>query len=153
LWAGVVSDGFGTAMPWWWDSVTHADWDRYGPMFAAVARFVRGVRFDREELVLTAGSVLGAPPEVAARALVGRTEVLAWVKDQAFQWTAPVERDITMARVRLPLPPGRWCGAWHDTWDGRRRAATVHAGGGDTDLVVPPFRRDLALRLHRCGAG
>jgi hypothetical protein len=152
LWAGVVSDGFGTAMPWWWDSVTHADWDRYGPMFAAVARFVRGVRFDREELVLTAGSVLGAPPEVATRALVGRTTVLAWVKDQAFQWTAPVERDITTARVRLPLPPGRWCGAWHDTWDGRRRAATVHTGGGDTDLVVPPFRRDVAVRLHRCPA-
>jgi hypothetical protein len=149
LWAGLFSDGFGTAMAWWWDNVIHPDWDRYRPLFAAVARITRGIRFDRERFVTGPVAVDGAPPEVAAHALVGRHTALVWVKDQRYQWTSPVARDIAGASVTVPLRTGLWCGRWSDTWTSAR-VAGVEVTGGTRTIPVPAFDRDLVLRLRRC---
>ncbi len=150
LWAGVVSGGFGTAMPWWWDSITHPEWDRYRPMFRAVARFVHGVRFDREAFAATTVDAGGTAPEgVSARVMVGRTRVLGWVKDEQFQWNAQATRPINGATVELQLPPGRWCGRWIDTWTGTGQGR-IRTNGGATSLVAPRFARDLAFRLRAC---
>ena len=51
LWAGAFGGGMGTAMPWWWDSVTAAEPDRYYPMFGSVAHFLHDVAFDRAGFV------------------------------------------------------------------------------------------------------
>ena len=154
LWAGVVSQGFGTAMGWWWDNLIDLEPDLYYPMFGAVARFVDGVAFDREAFEALAGSAAepGGRPLVAY-GLQGERAFLVWLKDDAFQWYAPDPAEIAGAVLRLDaLPAGGWCGSWYDTWAGRWRRGVrrIAADGGPLELVVPRFERDLALRLRRC---
>ena len=153
LWAGVVSQGFGTAMSWWWDNLIDLEPDLYYPMFGALARFVGGVAFDREAFEALAGSASepGGRPLVAY-GLQGQGAVLVWLKDDAFQWYAPDAAGIAGALLRLDaLPAGAWCGRWYDTWAGRWGPGVRVAGaGGPLELSVPPFERDLALRLRRC---
>ncbi len=148
LWAGVVSGGFGTAMPWWWDNLVHPDWARYAPMYGAVASFVHGVRFDREGFEPSPLLVENATG-VVARGLVGTSSVLVWVKDRAYQWTSPVERTSVGATVRVSVPPGSWCGRWIDTWTGDRVGRVVDIAGA-ASIPVPGFARDVALRLRPC---
>jgi hypothetical protein len=150
LWAGVVSGGFGTAMPWWWDNLTHLDWGRYGPMFARVRQFTRGTRFDREQFAQAQPTVIESDGgTIAARALVGDRRALVWVKDQLFQWNSPVVRSIRGSNLELELAPGAWCGHWLDTWT-PRNLGRVRITGGTPSLEIPEFSRDLALRLRRC---
>jgi hypothetical protein len=148
LWAGVVSGGFGTAMPWWWDSIVHPDWERYEPMYRAVASFVRGVRFDREGFEPELLPVANADA-VTARALTGSTSLLVWVKDSSFQWTSPTERAIEGSSLQLELGTTQWCGRWIDTWTGVTMARVRDVSGTAT-MVVPRFTRDVALRLRHC---
>jgi hypothetical protein len=154
LFAGVVSGGFGTAMPWWWDNLIDVEPDRYYPMFGAVARFIDGVRFDRERFVGLEGAATSATRPLVAYGLQGRRRALVWVKDDAFQWYAPTPVRVTDGVLRLDaLAPGAWCGRWYDTWEGRflDRVRFEARRGRPRALAIPPFERDLALRLKRCG--
>lgn len=149
LWAGLVSGGFGTAMPWWWDNVIHPDWPRYQPLFSSLERITRMVQFDREAFELSMPAVSGSVPQVAARAIIGSRTALVWVKDQRFQWTTPVASQVDGATLTIDLGAGRWCGHWFDTW-APTALDPVRVRGGVRQLPVPSFSRDLALRLRRC---
>jgi hypothetical protein len=149
LWAGVVSGGFGTAMPWWWDSVVHPDWTRYEPMYRAVSQFVRGVPFDRENFASVPVAVSATSATLRARALVGTNRFLVWVKDVGYQWTSPTITPVLDAEIALAVPPGSWCGRWVDTWTGAVVSSFAFRGPVNA-LDVPPFGRDLALRLRLC---
>ncbi len=149
LWAGVVSGGFGTAMPWWWDSVIHPDWTRYEPMYRAVSEFVRGVSFDRESFASIPVDASATTATLRARALVGASRILVWVKDVGYQWTSPTITAVVDAEIALVVPPGHWCGRWVDTWTGALVSA-FELDGPVIALDVPPFERDLALRLRSC---
>lgn len=46
LWASLATGAAGGAMPWWWDS--YVDPKGLYPLFGAVARYTRGIAFDRE---------------------------------------------------------------------------------------------------------
>jgi hypothetical protein len=156
LFAGIVSGGYGTAMPWWWDNLTDVQPDLYYPMFGAAARFVAGVRFDRERFEPLAAEASGSARPLVARGLQGRRTLLAWLKDDAYQWYAPDPVAVEGATLRLPaLPRGRWCGSWYDTWAGTDGEAVSARGGRAVELAAPPFTGDLALRLRRgrCRAG
>jgi hypothetical protein len=145
LWGGVVSGGFGTAMPWWWDNVIATEPDRYYPMFGAVARFVRGVAWDRERFVPLAGTVAAQSRPVVMYALRGDKTLLLWLKDDAFQWNAPHAVPIADATLTVE---GQWCGRWYDPWTGKwRNRIKLHG-----TVPVPPFARDIALRARRCSA-
>jgi hypothetical protein len=152
LFAGVVSGGFGTAMPWWWDNVIDVEPERYYPMFGAVARWIDGVRFDRERFAFD-GAAESAERPLVVYGLTGRRHALMWVKDDAFQWNAPTPVAIDDGILHLDaLAPGAWCGRWYDTWAGAFETR-VHAQvrtGRPVELPIPPFERDLALRLKRC---
>jgi len=149
LFAGIVSGGYGTAMTWWWDNLIDLEPDLYYPMLGAAARFVEGVRFDRERFEPFTATAEGSARPLVARGLQGRRTLLLWLKDDAYQWYAPDEAEITGATLHLDaLPRGRWCGAWYDTWSGADLAPVRTRG--PASLVVPPFSRDLALHLHRC---
>jgi hypothetical protein len=143
LWAGVVSGGVGTAMPWWWDNVIAVEPDRYYPMFGSVAHFVDGVRWDREGFAPVAGEVSGATRTVVPYGLQGDETLVLWLKDDAFQWNAPQEVDISGATLRID---GSWCGRWYDTWNGEWLDEVTFDGS----VAVPTFRRDLALRAREC---
>ena len=143
LWAGAVSGGFGTAMPWWWDSLIATEPQRYYPMFGSIARYVDGIRWDREGFEALAGTVQGGTRTVVPYGLRGDRTLLVWLKDDAFQWNTPNDADVTGATLTVE---GRWCGHWYDTWAGKwQRAVTF-----DGRVAVPTFRRDIALRARPC---
>ncbi len=153
LWAGVVSGGIGTAMSWWWDNLLDLEPDRYYPMFGAVARFVRGVAFDREGFATLDAGVSGATRPVVIYGLAGERTLLAWLKDDAFQWHAPESAVVSGAQLELRGIAGAWCARFYDTWQGSWGPRTpVRATGGRIVLDVPDFSRDVALQLRRgCG--
>jgi hypothetical protein len=154
LWAAPMAGSFGTAMTWWWDNLIDVEPDRYYPMFGSVARFLADVRWDRERFApafaYTASPVTGRP--LVGRGLVGDTTVLLWVKDDAYQWTAPARVEIPDGLVALAgLRPGAWRGGWWDTWAGAPVGEPVSVTGGAPVLLRPPaFTGDVALRLDRC---
>jgi hypothetical protein len=154
LWAGVVSGGLGTAMTWWWDNLIDLEPDRYYPMFGSVARFVRGVAFDRAGFAPLDGEATSAARPLVVHGLVGPDRLLAWVKDYAHQWFRPDAPEIADGQLRLSgLAPGRWCGRWYDPWSGSwGQAVAADAGADPAELTIPSFRRDFALRLARCPA-
>jgi hypothetical protein len=139
-------------MTWWWDNLVDLEPDLYYPMLGAAARYVAGVRFDRERFEPFTAAVEWTTRPVVARGLQGRRTVLLWLKDDAYQWYAPDAAEIEGATLDLDaLPRGRWCGAWYDTWTGADLAPPIRTRG--PDLPIPTFSRDLALRLHRCPSG
>jgi hypothetical protein len=153
LFAGVVSGGYGTAMTWWWDNLIDLEPDLYYPMFGAAARFVSGVRFDRERFEPMTGTPEGSARPLVARGLQGRRTLLLWLKDDAYQWYTPEPFSVEGATLRLDaLPRGRWCGSWYDTWAGAEGERVRVRGGRPAALAVPTFEGDIALRLRRCGA-
>ena len=153
LFAGIVSGGYGTAMTWWWDNLVDLEPDLYYPMFGAAARFVAGVRFDREAFASLDGAAAGTARPVVVYGLQGRRTLLAWLKDDAHQWNTPDPVLIAGATLELPaLPRGRWCGSWYDTWAGADTEPVRVRGGRPASLPVPAFSGDVALRLRRCGS-
>jgi hypothetical protein len=123
-------------------------------MFGAVARFVRGVAFDREGFAPLDAVVAGATRPVVAYGLAGERSWLVWLKDDAFQWSAPESAVVAGATLELRGIEGAWCARFYDTWRGEWGPRTpVVARGGRLALDVPDFGGDVALRLSRgCGA-
>jgi hypothetical protein len=152
LWAGAFGGGMGTAMPWWWDSVTAADPTRYYPMFGSVARFVRGISWDRAGFVASTATVTGAGGrDVRAHLLAGPDRALVWVKDHGVRYDAPQGPRLVGTALSLAgLTPGRWCAASYDTWAGRWTDLRVTVAGPAATLALPAFARDTAVRLQRC---
>ena len=121
-------------------------------MFGAVARFLRGVAFDREGFESFQRGARVGGRRVVARGLRGAERVLLWVKDDAFQWYTPVSVEIAGAAFTLDgLADGAWCGRWYEPWSGVwREEVELLATGDELALEVPPFARDVALSLARC---
>jgi hypothetical protein len=84
--------------------------------------------------------------------LAGPDLLLAWIKDDDFQWYTPQSAEIADAVLRIDaLADGRWCGRWYDPWQGSHGAAvSATTVAGALELPIPPFARDFALRLRRC---
>jgi len=145
LWAGVVSGGIGTGMTWWWDNLIAAEPERYYPMFGSVARFVDGIRWDRERFRAADATVTTSGRSVTAYGLRGRKTLLLWLKDDGYQWHDHDEVEITDAVLSIDR---RWCGRWYDPWTG----TWLDRIKLDGPIAVPPFSRDLALLAARCPA-
>lgn len=155
LWAGVFSESFGTGMTWWWDNVVDPqDWYfQFGP----VADFVAGVAFDREGFLAQRPDASSVGPEVTAHALVGDETLLAWLRNAGHEYYTPDPSQVAGGTLMVPtLGAGKWKGHWLDT---TVRGAAGHLGqveikvtGPETfplTLQVPPFSKDIALRLER----
>jgi len=152
LWAGVVSGGFGTAMTWWWDNVIAAQPNRYYRMFGSVARFVNGVRWDREQFHAPRASARSSARPLVLYGLQGVHRLLLWLKDDAYQWNSSTPVTVADARLRIRnLRAGEWCGSWFSTWSGHKgREVHVDTSRLPETISVPDFTGDIALRLHRC---
>jgi hypothetical protein len=144
LWAGVFSGGIGTGMTWWWDNLIAVEPERYYPMFGSVARFIDGIRWDREHFRPAGANVTSDRP-VTAYGLRGKTRLLLWIKDDAFQWNHHDAVEIADAVVRVDR---RWCGQWYDPWTG----TWLDRVKLDGPIAVPAFTRDIALLAARCPA-
>jgi hypothetical protein len=143
LWAGVVSGGIGTAMTWWWDVIIAEHPDLYAPMFGAIARFVDGIRWDRERFAAADATAASSTRPVIAYGLRGRRTLLLWLKDDAFQWYSSDALEIGDATLGVQ---GRWCGRWYDPWAGTWLSDVTFRD----QVSVPPFSRDLALLARHC---
>ncbi len=153
LWAGALSGSAGTGMTWWWDNVVDPE-DLY-PHFGAVARFVEGVAFDRQDFVVGAATATAPGRRLRVLALRGRTVALAWMKNARHEWFPAVGGSdpslVLGASVTFPdLPAGEWWARWIDAYAGSEVAQqAVSTPGGAVTLAAPPFAKDVALRLER----
>ncbi|MCX8071842.1 MAG: DUF5060 domain-containing protein [Candidatus Binatia bacterium] len=149
LWAALFSGTLGIGMTWWWDNVVHP-LDLYFH-FRPLATLVRGVDFPGEGFRIRSESAVapdGRP--LQAFLLVGRSTVLAWVRNARHHYAAPDPAEIRDARLRLADPAnGRWSAQWIDT-----RTATIvredalEATSNGVEFTVPSFARDIALRMR-----
>jgi hypothetical protein len=150
---GVVTGTFGTGMTWWWDNLIDP-LDLY-PQFGAVERFVRGVAFDEQGFVETRPSASAPGRALSAWALVGSDVALVWIKNAAHHFSpigSPGDATtVAGASVELAgLADGDWHARWLDTYgESALGEASVRVEGGRALLAVPPFARDVALRLER----
>jgi hypothetical protein len=105
-------------------------------------------------LVLT-GYRNSAAPNVRALLLVADRQAIGWLQDKASTWQA--DRDGTALREVAPmrlgfsgLGDGPCTVTWFDTWAGTAMAESrAVVTGGRITLETPPFRRDVALIVHR----
>ncbi len=148
LWAGLFAETFGTGMNWWWDNLT--DPLDYYPQFAAVADFVSGVRFDAEGFLVDEATASADHGPLQAQVLRGRDTVLVWVRRSEHQWFSPDASPVTGGQLTLSeLPAGRWRATWSDPWRQEEVSISEIAVDGQTNLEIPTFTRDFALRLDR----
>jgi hypothetical protein len=155
LWAGIFSESFGTGMSWWWDNVV--DPENWYFHFGPVADFVEGVAFDREGFVASRPAAHAPSRVLSAHQLLGDQTLLVWVRNAAHEYYTPDSSLVEGATLALPpLPVGKWKGHWRDTTV--RGVAGLLAqveikvtgiGPEELELAVPPFAKDIALRLER----
>lgn len=142
VWGGVFAGAFGSGMNWWWDHLT--DPQDYYVHFASLAELTRGVVFDREAFKASVAET----PDLVTHLLEGRTTTLAWLRQPGHQWFAPDLTSVMGATLTLELD-GRYQATWLDPWDRETISIFEISGSGPAALDVPPFSRDLALRLTR----
>ena len=151
VWAGLFGGGFGSGMSWWWDSmVDPQDWYFH---FAHLAGLIEGVAFHREDFEHSVGSVSGLD-EVDAYVYAGKDTLLAWIKNSRHQYYAPDRSVQNGGQLELPVRSAdRWKGRWIDPWTGATLGPAEISGASGTTIDVPPFLRDVALRLERVPSG
>jgi len=154
LWIGILAGGFGTGLSWWWDNVV--DPENYYFHFEPVARFARGIAFDRQGFTPIRPPVVASDRNLAAYALRGARTVLAWVQNVDHQWLleplpGPDPSPVEGATLALgELADGAWTARWIDTYTGEDLAVEpVTVAGGAATLAVPTFAKDVALRMER----
>ena len=150
VWAGALSGAFGTGMTWWWDN--YVDPNDFYPVFGSVARFIEGVRWDREGFVRATGTARSASRRLVLYGLQGSERAVLWVKNDQHQWNHPDPVVVQDGSLLLTgLAPGAWCGSWWDTRAGTpRQSERIEAGATLALVSVPAFIGDIALRIERC---
>lgn len=152
LWAALFSEALGIGMSWWWDNVVDL-LDLYfhlGPL----ATLVRGIDFPGEAFSARTDSTVapdGRP--LQAFQLIGRSTVLVWIRNGRHHYASPDPAPVQGATIRLGgVANGTWSSEWLDT-----RAntivpgATLEARSDGVELAVPPFSRDIAVRMRLRG--
>jgi len=150
LWSGLISETFGSGMSWWWDNVIDPQdlYFHFGPL----AAFTAGVDFPGEGFRFR--TTLSSTPtgsSLRVFTLHGADTILVWVKNARHNWSSPDRSTISNGAVTLEdLGDTRWTTTWHDTRTGARAmAGDTVAQAGSATVSVPPFERDIALRLER----
>ena len=153
LWGGLFSESMGSGMTWWWDDYVDPE-DLY-LHFGGLAAFVDGVAFDREGFTRSPARATAPGRRLRAHLLAGSGTSLAWVENAGHTWSSPDGSTVEGGELSLAgVPPldgdARWRARWMDPYTGRVvEDATVVTREGAAVIPVPPFTRDLALRLER----
>lgn len=152
LFSAILSGAFGSGMSWWWDNLIDPQ-DLYC-QFGGASRLVQGVNFDREGFQTGQASVVPATRDEAlslqAPALQGSETVLVWIRDAEASWFAENEPlPVEGATLSIEgLSDGSWTASWINTYcETDPPAETVTVTNGELQLSMPPFTRDIALRL------
>jgi hypothetical protein len=149
LWAGLFAQTMGTGMSWWWDNVVDPqDWYAH---FGPLATITKDIDFDRQAFVARNSAATAPDKPLRAQTLIGKTVVLAWVKNTNNQWYSPDKAEIADAQLSIAdIPEGTWHAIWLNTYNNEVVSdAKVLVAGSSVQLRVPAFERDIALRLDR----
>ena len=148
LWSGLFAETFGTGMSWWWDGITAPE--GYYPQYGPIAELVTGVRFDEEGFAIATAAASAPDLALEAHVLRGKTTTLAWIKNPRHQWYAPDATLVEGATLTLPdRPARRWAITWIDPSAASPPSTShVDSAGGPIELVIPPFARDVAVRIE-----
>lgn len=151
LWAPLAYGAAGTGALWWWGQYVDPK-DLYF-QFLPVAKFAADIPWT------TAGfeqaRVETDHSQVRAIGLRGKLLSILWIQNRAHTWWNVVHNvsipRIEGASVTLnDIEPGRYRVEVWDTWSGAPvHSSEVHASGGAVRIPIPPFQRDLAVKLRR----
>jgi len=151
LWASALSGLSGTAMFWWWEQLDQMDAYRH---YRPLADFVADIPFTTAGLAAAAARV--SDPRVQLVGLQREGCFYGWLLNTAATWTSieagrgPTE-DISGATLTVRgLAPGACRVEWWDTHTGKvTSSADVTVGADPCELLVPPFRADIACKMVR----
>ena len=157
LWSNFMTPAAGAPFFWWFEFV---DRNNLYAHLRALASFAGGenrcgILPTEEPPVAYAGSRNVRALLLRRRALpheTAGTRAWLWVFDSAAMEVLPEERHapvISGATLRLELPPGAYAVEYWDTYSGRITdvAESVAPPGKPLELPLPPFRRDLAVKI------
>jgi len=150
LWASAMSGLSGTVMFWWWERLDEMDGYRH---YRPLADFVAGIPWTTGGLRSIDAAVSPAP-RLRVAGLQGAGGAWAWLSDaDAAWWNVVVDgrapQEVRGAALSVAgLADGEYDAGWWDTTAGRvLREDRVAVRAGRLDLAVPPFLRDIAVRI------
>jgi hypothetical protein len=148
LWAGLFIGGCGTAMSWWWDE--HIDLHDQYRHFHGIARFVRDVPWNREELV--PAKCDSTNWDLRVWELRGKSMRMLWVQSMHYTWwnvihgakLSPVRASITLGEVENRTYEIEW---WNT--ETGETTARAEATGCNQRLCIetPEIHKDAAAKL------
>jgi hypothetical protein len=147
LWSTALAGAFGAAMSWWWDSYIDVSPEIFYPKFRALARFLDGVRWDRENFVATTAAASAPGTNLAVHGLDGVNARLIWIKNAAHQWHHADPSVIDAAFCDLGSDGRSWRGHWWNTATGAVIGEVLVGPNQESPIAVPRFAGDVALRL------
>ncbi len=148
LWIPIAAGAWGTGMGWWWDSVVHPN-GLYSH-FAPIKTWTQGVDFAAQQWQTVQQKITSGSSPVDLLAQVGQKDILVWIKNSQNQYFQPLNDDsVTGVQATLPVgSDGPWQAQWIDPWGAPLESPlTLQSSQGSVVIVVPPFKRDIALRL------
>lgn len=149
LWAPALSGACGTGMTWWWEYIG-TDPNRFYPEFGSIARFLDGVRWDREQFAATTATATSPAKPLTVFGLDGADTELLWVKNEAHRLGSYDHDQVVDGVLTVPAIGADWTGSWWDTSAGESAGEAVLTDGPDgVTAAIPPFVGGIALRLSR----
>ncbi len=156
LWSPIMAKAFGTGMFWWWDSYIHPN-DLYYH-FAGVANFFAGEDLTAHGYESVEGRVRAEDSvirEAYAYGLVSEERALFWVVSSSYNDAYARNNDEYpllegQALTFDGLADGAYTVEMWDTFEGTLTETTeVTVEGGAFTLELPPFDRDVAIKVIR----
>ncbi|MEI6787275.1 MAG: DUF5060 domain-containing protein [bacterium] len=153
LWSSTCIPIAGTPLFWWWGLIEE---ENFYPEFLAVSRFMKGE--DRRDPALVSCSpalVMPDQPGVSllSQSLKSGTRALCWIYDAPAFSTAVYESHPTISNLVARLD-GMSNGLYHvEFWETAGGVLTksqdTEAKAGSLAIPVPPFSRDIALKVRK----
>jgi hypothetical protein len=140
LWATTMVGNAGGAMTWWWDN--YLEPLNLWSVYTGLSKFVVGIDFAHRDFRPLSLSV----PGLTTLALQDEKshEILLWLHDPDSNWKADAEKKEPRVWSGVSIPmPGSWA---VEVWD-TRTGVVIHKGRARDRIVLPDFRRDVALKL------
>jgi len=152
LWTGFMLPMGATPLLWWFDFI---DRDNMYFHFKAFANYAEGEDKRDPRLNIASVSLSGKGAlagKIKAAALQSSTKAYCWIYDEEINttmkpWKDSPEYDDTAARL-FNLEPGYYEVEFWDTYKGIIiDSAVLQTANGALEIKLPPFRRDIALKV------
>ncbi|MDA1140052.1 MAG: DUF5060 domain-containing protein [Planctomycetota bacterium] len=153
LWAAMMTQSAGSALPWWWD-IHIQKYDLYHH-YKALATFAKGEDPRGKQLQFFTDQVVSNQQKVDIVGTFTRTEATFWVYNRK-----ALETELSASNFPVLATPivtalsglisGNYTVEIWDTWTGRRTAShQLEAGVKGLQVELPKSDRDFAVKIRR----